>query len=88
MRTDYVVFWADDHYPIRVLPIRMRESDHELGSYAALKMNTYCKHLESLGLGKRVSWEPTDDCKGSYAGLLARDLAEYESWREGAMSDE
>jgi hypothetical protein len=88
MRTDYVVFWADDHHPVRILPIRMRELDHELGSYAAVKMNAYCKHLESLGLGQRILWEATDDRRGSYPELLARDLAEYDNWYEARMADD
>lgn len=86
MRTDYVIFWADDHHPVRILPIRMRELDHELGSSTARRMNAYCKHLESIGLGNRVNWEPTDDRKGSYAALLARDLAEYDAWLQDAMA--
>ena len=88
MRTDYVIFWADGHSPVRILPIRMRESDHELGSYTALKMNAYCKFLESIGLGKRIEWEPTNDRKSSYPALLAQDLAEYENWREESMADD
>jgi hypothetical protein len=86
MRTDYVVFWANDHHPVRILPIRMRELDHELGSPTARRMNAYCKHLESVFPGTRIMWEPTDDCKASYPALLARDLAEYDAWLQDAVA--
>ena len=86
IRTDYVVFWADGHHPVRVLPIRLKGSDHELGSHAANRMNAYCKHLETLFPGARVVWEPTDDRHASYPALLARDLAEYDGWLQATLT--
>ena len=79
-RTDYVIFWADDHHPIRILPVRLRDDDHNLGSNAAMKMNSYCDYLKTKGLGKSILWEPTNDNKGSYPALLASDLKEYLDW--------
>lgn len=86
IRTDYVVFWADGHHPVRVLPIRMKELDHELGSPTARRMNAYSKHLEALFPGARVVWEPTDDRHASYPALLARDLAEYDEWLQTVLT--
>lgn len=84
MRTDYVIFWADGHHPVRILPMRLYSRDLGLGSHYSLLLNGYCRHLQSKGLGARVEWEASDDCKGSYPKLLARDLADYCAWVESA----
>jgi hypothetical protein len=81
-RTDYVIFWADDHSPVRILPMRLQADDIALGAHCALVLNAYARHLQSKGLGGRVEWEATDDCKSSYPELLAKDLAEYHAWLE------
>lgn len=84
MKTDYVIFWADGHHPVRILPMRLDSRDLDLGSHYSLVLNGYCRHLQAQGLGQCIQWEASDDCKGSYPELLAHDLAAYCAWIESA----
>jgi hypothetical protein len=80
MRTDYVIFWADEHHPVRILPMRLRDEELDLGAHVPKVLNAYCRRLQSLGLGQRVTWEASNDPKGSFPLLLAQDQAEYRAW--------
>ena len=81
-RADYVIFWADGHHPVRILPIRLSEEDQALGSHAARKLNLYCEYLKAVFPGSCIQWEPSNDKKGSHAGQLASDMQEYLAWQE------
>jgi hypothetical protein len=81
-RTDYVIFWADDHSPVRILPMRLEERQTKLGGQIALALNAYARHLRDMMRCDRVTWEATNDCKSSYPALLAKDMAEYRAWLE------
>jgi hypothetical protein len=81
-RTDYVIFWADGHSPVRILPKRHHSDRLRLGSYDATLLNGYARYLRSLFSPCDITWELTNDCLGSYPELLAKDLAEYKEWAE------
>ena len=81
-RTNYVVFLADEHHPIRVLPIRLTDEDQAIGSPATAGLNLYCGYLRAVFPGSRIEWEPSNDKRGSHATLLASDMREYLAWQE------